>query len=74
MGDGGDEGTRTPDPRDANAVLFQLSYIPTDGWRVGTEPVAECSTEAASGRLGGAACGLVARRLTLEGGPLLVDR
>ena len=26
---GGDEGTRTPDPRDANAVLFQLSYIPT---------------------------------------------
>jgi hypothetical protein len=25
---GGDEGTRTPDPRDANAVLFQLSYIP----------------------------------------------
>ena len=28
-GSGGDEGTRTPDPRDANAVLFQLSYIPT---------------------------------------------
>ena len=28
---GGDEGTRTPDPRDANAVLFQLSYIPTRG-------------------------------------------
>jgi hypothetical protein len=27
--DGGDEGTRTPDPRDANAVLSQLSYIPT---------------------------------------------
>ena len=27
--DGGDEGTRTPDPRDANAVLFRLSYIPT---------------------------------------------
>lgn len=26
---GGDEGTRTPDPCDANAVLFQLSYIPT---------------------------------------------
>jgi hypothetical protein len=26
---GGDEGTRTPDPRDANAVLFRLSYIPT---------------------------------------------
>jgi hypothetical protein len=25
---GGDEGTRTPDPRDANAVLSQLSYIP----------------------------------------------
>ena len=29
-GVGGDEGTRTPDPRDANAVLFQLSYIPTE--------------------------------------------
>ncbi len=28
---GGDEGTRTPDPRDANAVLSQLSYIPTGG-------------------------------------------
>ncbi len=28
-GNGGDEGTRTPDPRDANAVLSQLSYIPT---------------------------------------------
>jgi hypothetical protein len=28
---GGDEGTRTPDPRDANAVLSQLSYIPTAG-------------------------------------------
>ena len=27
-GNGGDEGTRTPDPRDANAVLSQLSYIP----------------------------------------------
>ena len=27
-GSGGDEGTRTPDPRDANAVLSQLSYIP----------------------------------------------
>ena len=27
---GGDEGTRTPDPRDANAVLSQLSYIPNE--------------------------------------------
>lgn len=32
--DGGDEGTRTPDPRDANAVLSQLSYIPTGRRRV----------------------------------------
>jgi hypothetical protein len=29
-GGGGDEGTRTPDPCDANAVLSQLSYIPTN--------------------------------------------
>ena len=27
--DGGDEGTRTPGLRDANAALSQLSYIPT---------------------------------------------
>ena len=27
---GGDEGTRTPDLCDANAALFQLSYIPTE--------------------------------------------
>ena len=33
-GGGGDEGTRTPDPCDANAVLSQLSYIP-NGWRQG---------------------------------------
>jgi hypothetical protein len=33
-GGGGDEGTRTPDPRDANAVLSQLSYIPTGRERV----------------------------------------
>ncbi len=26
---GGDEGTRTPNPRVANAMLYQLSYIPT---------------------------------------------
>ena len=43
-GRGGDEGTRTPDPRDANAVLFQLSYIPTGRRPRGAEPVAECST------------------------------
>src|SRR6476619_6670360 len=41
---GGDEGTRTPDPRDANAVLFQLSYIPTGrGRALGRRPVAEFS-------------------------------
>ncbi len=34
---GGDEGTRTPDPRDANAVLSQLSYIPTGRLAVGGE-------------------------------------
>ena len=28
-GSGGDEGTRTPGLCDANAALFQLSYIPT---------------------------------------------
>ena len=27
---GGDRGTRTPNLRDANAALSQLSYIPTD--------------------------------------------
>ena len=32
-GSGGDEGTRTPDLRDANAVLSQLSYIPTGSGR-----------------------------------------
>src|SRR3954449_7103646 len=43
---GGDEGTRTPDPRDANAVLSQLSYIPdrvsrpTESGR----PAGKCST------------------------------
>ena len=26
---GGAEGTRTPDPLDANQVLYQLSYSPT---------------------------------------------
>src|SRR5436309_2054843 len=30
---GGDEGTRTPDFRDANAALSQLSYIPVAGPR-----------------------------------------
>ena len=42
IGDGGgDEGTRTPGLRDANAALFQLSYIPTrgrTGWRRGAAP------------------------------------
>ena len=34
-GAGGDEGTRTPDLRDANAALSQLSYIPTGTGRHG---------------------------------------
>ena len=36
-GSGGDEGTRTPGLCDANAALFQLSYIPTErgAWRLG---------------------------------------
>src|SRR5450759_613459 len=38
---GGDEGTRTPDPRDANAVLFQLSYIPTRGRSLAQHLIAE---------------------------------
>jgi len=28
---GADEGTRTPDPRITNALLYQLSYIGTGG-------------------------------------------
>ena len=30
--DGGDEGTRTPDPLLAKQMLFQLSYIPQNWW------------------------------------------
>ena len=49
----GDEGTRTPDPRLAKAVLSQLSYIPILGGGVGLtgfEPVtpalsAQCSNQ-----------------------------
>src|SRR5512142_1175930 len=37
---GGDDGTRTPDPRDATAGLFQLSYIPT-----GRTVTLRCRTE-----------------------------
>jgi hypothetical protein len=33
----GDEGTRTPDPRLAKAVLSQLSYIPRFPWTGGPE-------------------------------------
>jgi hypothetical protein len=42
---GGDEGTRTPGLRDANAALSQLSYIPTGASpeQVG-RPAGECST------------------------------
>ena len=49
---GGDEGTRTPDPRDANAVLFQLSYIPTGGRpsSVDGRPVRNGSTRALRAR------------------------
>ena len=51
---GGDEGTRTPDPRLAKAVLSQLSYIPRLPWfKVGLrglEPLtpalsAQCSNQ-----------------------------
>ena len=28
---GGDEGTRTPNPRLAKAVLYHLSYVPNNG-------------------------------------------
>src|SRR5262245_27788621 len=41
---GGDEGTRTPDPRDANAVLSQLSYIPTRRSGVGPRAAPESTT------------------------------
>jgi hypothetical protein len=49
---GGDEGTRTPDPRDANAVLSQLSYIPTGrpGGEACRGPVPESSTHPWRGR------------------------
>ena len=44
--DGGDEGTRTPGLRDANAALSQLSYIPT-GAAPDTSggPAGKCSTQ-----------------------------
>jgi hypothetical protein len=48
---GGDEGTRTPDPRDANAVLFQLSYIPTGSGGTRRQPGAECSKQPAAIRV-----------------------
>ena len=41
---GGDEGTRTPDPRDANAVLSQLSYIPTRARSLAQPPRRELKT------------------------------
>ena len=41
---GGDEGTRTPGLRDANAALFQLSYIPTGAVAPGRRPGAECTS------------------------------
>src|SRR5450756_1016257 len=51
VGGGGDEGTRTPDPRDANAVLFRLSYIPTRGRSHALGAIAgrECSTAPGAG-------------------------
>jgi drug/metabolite transporter (DMT)-like permease len=44
FGFGGDEGTRTPGLRDANAALFQLSYIPTGAVARGRRPGAECTS------------------------------
>ena len=66
-GFGGDEGTRTPDPRDANAVLFQLSYIPTGGRATSADggPVRNGSTRAAGAPivLTGATSGVCGTRL-----------
>jgi hypothetical protein len=63
--DGGDEGTRTPDLRDANAALFQLSYIPT-GSTPDTSggPAGKCSTRPSS-----ALRPILARRSIPPGGP-----
>src|SRR5674476_760496 len=51
VGGGGDEGTRTPDHRDANAVLFRLSYITTRGRSHAFGAIAgrECSTAPGAG-------------------------
>ena len=40
----GDEGTRTPDIRVANAALYQLSYVPTQGPAI--LPARACATSA----------------------------
>src|SRR5450759_3832892 len=57
VGGGGDEGTRTPDPRDANAVLFRLSYIPMRGRSHALGAIAgrECSTAPGAGGRAGVA-------------------
>jgi hypothetical protein len=59
---GGDEGTRTPNPRLAKAVLYHLSYVPATSQRCG-----EASTqrvEVASRQRAASACAFLRLRTT----------
>ena len=58
----GDEGTRTPNPRLAKAVLYHLSYVPAASWRCG-----EANTqrvEVASRQSAASACAFLRLRTT----------